>query len=147
MCGLSQNLEIYMPILDYTLVRQDSNMINRRGHRRVEVDFWASLKHPLLGLVTGVVQDMSISGVALKLDEDMKFFVMMELDVRLHGEGWDDSMPSLPVQVVRVRQREIALRFLDSCEDIWTPDDDDEVSVILAHGEQPKEAEEIEVVF
>ena len=99
MCGLSQNLEIYMPILGYTLVRQDSNMINKRGHRRVEVDFWASLKHPLLGLVTGVVQDMSISGVALKLDEDMKFFVMMELDVRLHGEGWDDSMPSLPVQV------------------------------------------------
>ena len=96
-------------------------MIERRQHRRVEVDFWASLKHPLLGTVTGDIQDMSVSGLSLTLDEEMNFFVMMELDVRIHGEGWDDSMPSLPVQVVRVQHREIAIRFLDACDDFWTP--------------------------
>lgn len=99
-------------------------MIERRQHRRVEVDFWASLKHPLLGTVTADVQDMSVSGLSLRLDEDMNFFVMMELDVRIHGEGWDDSMPSLPVQVVRVHNREIAIRFLDVGEDFWMPRSD-----------------------
>lgn len=100
-------------------------MIERRRHKRVEVDFWASLKHPLLGTVTCGIQDMSVSGVLLKLDEELNFFVMMELDIRIHGEGWDNTMPSLPVQVVRVKKREIALRFLDSVEDAWSPPDDD----------------------
>ena len=96
-------------------------MIERRQHRRVEVDFWASLKHPLLGTVTGDIQDMSTSGLSLTLDEEMNFFVMMELDVRIHGDGLDDTMPALPVQVVRVQNREIAIRFLDGCEDFWMP--------------------------
>lgn len=65
-----------------------------------------------------------MSGLSLRLDEDMNFFVMMELDVRIHGEGWDDSMPSLPVQVVRVHNREIAIRFLDVGEDFWMPRSD-----------------------
>lgn len=98
-----------------------SEMTERRQHRRVEVDFWASLKHPLLGTVTGDIQDMSASGHSLTLDEEMNFFVMMELDVRIHGEAWDDSMPALPVQVVRVQNREIAIRFLDACDDFWMP--------------------------
>lgn len=96
-------------------------MIERRSHRRVEVEFWASLKHPLLGSITGDIQEMSSSGFSLTLDAEMNFFVMMELDVAIHGEGWDESMPSLPVQVVRVQGREIALRFLDSFEDFWIP--------------------------
>jgi hypothetical protein len=96
-------------------------MTERRQHRRVEVDFWASLKHPLLGTVTGDIQDMSASGLSLTLDEEMNFFVMMELDVRIHGEGWDDSMPALPMQVVRVQNREIANRFLDARDDFWMP--------------------------
>ena len=49
-------------------------MIERRQHRRVEVDFWASLEHPLLGTVTGDIQDMSVSGLSLTLDEEMNFF-------------------------------------------------------------------------
>jgi len=101
------------------------NMIERRQDKRVAVDFWASLKHPLLGTVTCGIQDMSVSGIALELDEELNFFVMMELDIRIHGEGWDNSMPALPVQVVRVKEREIALRFLDSVEDAWVPPDDD----------------------
>lgn len=117
-------------------------MIDRRRHSRVEVDYWASLKHPLLGTVTGEVQDMSISGVSLKLDEDIDFFVMMELDVRLHGEGWDASMPSLPVQVVRVQQREIALQFLDSCEDIWAPENNIDAFGDFVSSEQLGELEE-----
>jgi hypothetical protein len=47
----------------------------------------------------------------------MNFFVMMELDVSIHGEGWGDSMPALPVQVVRVQNREVAIRILDACDD------------------------------
>lgn len=66
-----------------------------------------------------------MSGVLLKLDEELNFFVMMELDIRIHGEGWDNTMPALPVQVVRVNKREIGLRFLDSVEDAWSPPDDD----------------------
>lgn len=88
-------------------------MIERRRDTRIDVDFWASLKHPLLGTVTGEVQDMSTSGALLTLDQQVNFFIMMELDVRIHGEGWHDSMPTLPVQVIRVNQRKIALRFLD----------------------------------
>ncbi len=106
-------------------------MIERRQHQRVEVDFWASLKHPLMGTVTGNIQDMSISGVSLTLDEEMNFFVMMELDVRIHGEGWDDSMPSLPVQVVRVRKREVALKFVEPVEDYWTPSHDDDYDITI----------------
>ncbi len=100
-------------------------MMERRRHKRVEVDFWASLSHPLLGTITCDIQDMSISGVSIKLDEDLKFFVMMELDVKIRGEGWDDSMPALPVQVTRVNKRDVGLRFIESCEDLWTPPDDD----------------------
>lgn len=100
-------------------------MMERRRHKRVEVDFWASLSHPLLGTITCDIQDMSISGVSIKLDEDLKFFVMMELDVKIRGDGWDDSMPALPVQVTRVDKRNVGLEFIESCEDIWSPPEDD----------------------
>jgi len=99
-------------------------MMERRRHKRVEVDFWASLSHPLLGTITCDIQDMSTSGVSINLDEDLKFFVMMELDVKIRGEGWDDSMPALPVQVTRVDDRNIGLQFIESCEEIWTPPED-----------------------
>lgn len=92
-------------------------MIERRQHKRVDVNYWASLKHPLLGIMTGRVRDLSLSGVSITLDEDVCFFVMMELDVRIHGDGWDETMPALPVQVVRVNQREVALRFVDDRDD------------------------------
>lgn len=108
-------------------------MSERRRHRRVEVDFWASLSHPLLGTITCSIQDMSVSGVLLKLDEELSFFVMMELDIRIHGEGWDNTMPALPVQVVRVNNQEIALRFLDSVEDAWSPPDE-EIDTDLGFG-------------
>lgn len=100
-------------------------MRERRRHKRVEVDFWATLTHPLLGTITCDIQDMSISGVSIKLDEDLKFFVMMELDVKIRGEGWDDSMPALPVQVTRVDRRNVGLEFIESCEDLWSPPEDD----------------------
>jgi len=100
-------------------------MRERRRHKRVEVDFWASLSHPLLGTITCNIQDMSVSGVSIKLDEDLKFFVMMELDVKIRGEGWDESMPALPVQVTRVNKRNVGLEFIESCEDMWMPPEDD----------------------
>lgn len=101
-------------------------MIERRQHRRIEVDYWASLKHPLLGSVTADIQEMSSSGFSLTLDNEMNFFVMMELDVQIHGDGWDSSMPTLPVQVVRAQGREFALRFLDDSEDFWIPTAEEE---------------------
>lgn len=100
-------------------------MIEKRRHRRVEVDYWASLSHPLLGTVTCNIQDMSVSGVSIKLDEDLKFFVMMELDVKIRGDGWDDSMPALPVQVIRVEKRNVGLQFIETCEELWVPPEDD----------------------
>ena len=96
-------------------------MRERREHRRVEVEFWASLNHPLLGTITGDVRDMSVTGLSLTLDEELNFFVMMELDVRIHGEGWEETAPALPVQVVRVKHREVGLQFVDQCDDYWTP--------------------------
>jgi hypothetical protein len=100
-------------------------MMERRGHKRVEVDFWASLTHPLLGTITCDIQDMSTSGVSINLDEDLKFFVMMELDVEIRGEGWDDAMPAVPVQVTRVDKRNIGLQFIESYEEIWAPPEED----------------------
>lgn len=101
-------------------------MMERRRHKRVEVNFWASLSHPLLGTITCNIEDMSISGVSIKLDEDLKFFVMMELDVKIRGEGWDDSMPALSVQVTRVNKRKVGLQFIESCEELWAPAEDDQ---------------------
>ena len=62
---------------------------------------------------------MSVSGVSIKLDEGVKLFVMMELDVKIRDEGWDESMPGLPVQVMRVDKRDIGVQFIESCEEIW----------------------------
>lgn len=71
------------------------------------------MTHPLLGVVTGNVQDMSLGGLSVKLDENLGFFAMMELDARIHGAGWDDSIPALTVQVLRVDDRDIGLRYVD----------------------------------
>ena len=119
-------------------------MIERRTDKRVEVNFWASLKHPLLGTVTGEIGDMSFSGVSLTLDEEMNVFVMMELDVKIHGDGWDETMPSLPVQVVRVNHREIALRFVESCEDFWVRSIEDTIGLEIGISESYCESEELE---
>lgn len=88
-------------------------MIERRRHKRVPVQFWVSMSHPLLGIVTGHVKNMSHGGISLTLNEEVGFFRMMELDARIHGDGWDESMPALPVLVVRANEREVALKFLD----------------------------------
>lgn len=100
-------------------------MIERRRHRRVEVDHWTSLSHLLLVTVACNIQDMSVSGASILLDEDLNFFVMMKLDVKIRGEGWDDSMPALPVQAIRVNKKEIGLQFIENCEDVWSPPEDD----------------------
>lgn len=94
-------------------------MIERRRHKRIPVQFWISLSHPLLGVVTGQVHEMSHGGLSLTLDDEVSLFTMMEMDARLHGEGWDESMPALPVQVVRNSKREVAMKFLDVDEDSW----------------------------
>ena len=102
-------------------------MIEKRRHKRASVDFWASLRHPLLGTITCDIHDMSASGLSIRLDGEVNFFVMMELDVRIHGNGWDETMPPLPVEVIRVHHKEVALQFVDNCADLWTPPEDDEL--------------------
>ena len=49
-------------------------MTERRKHRQVEVAFWARLKDPLRGTVTGEFEEMSVSGLSLTLDEENDFF-------------------------------------------------------------------------
>lgn len=88
-------------------------MIERRQHKRVPVGLWISQTHPLLGVVTGNVRDISAGGMAVTLDENVGFFTMMELQARIHGDGWDRSIPPLTVQVVWVNEQEIGLRFTD----------------------------------
>ena len=58
---------------EYLKGRQ-SELTERRQHRRVEAAFWARLKGPLLGTVTGEFQEMSVSGLSLTLDEENDFF-------------------------------------------------------------------------
>lgn len=96
-------------------------MIERRKHRRLSVNCWASMKHPLLGTITAEVEEISFSGLSVKLDEPLDLFVMMELDLRLHGDEWDEEMPDLPVQVVRIEQRQVALKFCQSFDRYWIP--------------------------
>ena len=110
-------------------------MIERRINERIEVDYWASLKHPFLGVVTGEIQDMSSSGISLTLDEEVDYYLMMELDVRIHGDGWDESMPALPVQVVRIQYREVALQFVDSYERLMSPSVDEMVDLEFGDGD------------
>jgi hypothetical protein len=118
-------------------------LIERRINRRVEVDYWASLKHPLLGKVTGEIQDMSISGVSMTLDEEKDYSLLMELDIELHGNGWDEAALPLPVQVVRIQHRELALQFLDSCEEFWEPPETAEYRLGYQNGDVLAEFEEL----
>lgn len=94
-------------------------MNERRQHSRIAVNCWASLRHPLLGVYTAAVEEMSSGGMSLRLDEKSYFFVMMEVDVRFHGENWDDSMPPVTAQVVRIDDLHVALRFPESCGESW----------------------------
>ncbi len=87
-------------------------MIDRRKHRRVEVDYCVNLRHPLLGVLTATVRNLSVSGLALTLHDDVTCFVMMEFEIEVQGDGWELETPTLPVQVTRVSGRDIALRFL-----------------------------------
>lgn len=87
-------------------------MIDRRRHRRVDVDYCVNLRHPLLGVITASVTNLSVSGLALTLDDDINCFVMMEFQIEVQGDGWEEHTPTLPVQVTRVSGRDIAVRFL-----------------------------------
>jgi hypothetical protein len=86
-------------------------MLERRCETRKLVNFTISLRHPLLGVVKAVMRDISSRGLSLSLQESTGFFAMMELDAIIHGEGDDRATQALPVQVVRVQNRDIGLRF------------------------------------
>ena len=42
----------------------------------------------------------------------------MELDVQIRDEGWGESMPGVPVQVMRVDKRDIGLQLIENLEEI-----------------------------
>ena len=87
-------------------------MIDRRRHRRVDVEYCVNLHHPLLGVLTATANNLSVGGLAVTLDKDISCFVMMEFEIEVQGDGWQLEPPRLPVQVTRVSGRAIALRFL-----------------------------------
>ncbi|MFM1897579.1 MAG: hypothetical protein RLZZ385_2653 [Pseudomonadota bacterium] len=87
-------------------------MIERRRHERATVGSRVSLSHPLLGVVTGEVRNVSRGGLCLTTDKVAGCYVMMELQARLHSEEGDDPQPDSLVQMVRIKGQEIALRFL-----------------------------------
>lgn len=86
-------------------------MKERRQHQRTAINGWASLQHPLLGTITAEVEDISAGGMSLRLDDDRNFFVMMELDAKIHAGAVNDSLPPVTVQVVRVQRQRVGLRF------------------------------------
>ena len=86
-------------------------MRERRQHQRVPIDGWVSLQHPLLGTVTAEVRDISAGGMSLRLDEDRNFFVMMELEAKIHSRETRETVSMQSVQVVRVQNHRIGLRF------------------------------------
>lgn len=86
-------------------------MRERRQHQRTAINGWASLQHPLLGTITAKVADISAGGMSLRLDDNRNFFVMMELDAKIHSAEVIDSIPPVTVQVVRVQRRRVGLRF------------------------------------
>lgn len=87
-------------------------MKDRRKHRRVEVEYCVNLRHPLLGVLSATVKNLSVGGLAMTLDDDITCFVMQEFDIEVQGDGWQTQTPTLPVQVTRVSGRDVALRFL-----------------------------------
>ena len=76
-----------------------------------------------MGTMTGKIRNMSIAGVAIKMDSIDNCFVMMELNVKIHGPGWDETWPALPAQIVRVSESEIGLKFHQTCEQYWQPEE------------------------
>ena len=141
--GAAQATAVAATIVSRITNIPDRILIERRINRRVNVNYWASIKHPLLGTVTGEIQDMSISGVSMTLDEEKDYSVMMELDIELHGEGWDETALPLPVQVVRIQNRELALQFLDTCEEFWIPPETAEYRLGYGNGDVLAEFEEL----
>lgn len=111
-------------------------MNERRQHSRIAVNCWASLRHPLLGIYTAAVEEMSSGGMSLRLDEESYFFVMMEVDVRFHGENWDESMPPVTAQVVRIDNLHVALRFPESCGESWVCPLEDEFDMLWGDTEE-----------
>jgi hypothetical protein len=79
----------------------------------------------------------------MTLDEEQDYLPMMELDIQLHGEGWDESALPLPVQVVRIQHRKLALQFLDTCEEFWIPPETAEYRLGYRNGDVLAEFEEL----
>ena len=92
---------------------------DRRKHLRVSVDYQVSLSHPSFGQVDGYIGNMSSSGMSLTLSREVELSALQQVDAQIYGDGWDDSMPPLPMLVIRMQAREVALQFVENVDESY----------------------------
>jgi len=62
---------------------------------------------------SGCIQNMSEGGVFVVMDSTEGFSKGMLVDAKIIGRDWDVYLPDLAMQVVRVEEDGVALRFVD----------------------------------
>lgn len=86
-------------------------MTERRTYPREKAPYLAVLTHEDLGKVVGRIVNMSNGGIFLEVDSKLGFYQSQLLKAKIIGEGWDPSMPSLAMRVVRLEDKGIVLQF------------------------------------
>ncbi len=94
-------------------------MRERRIQTRVQVDHSVDLFHPSFGRVSGEVINMSIGGIFLMLESPIDCVTFQQVDAKIRGEGWDESMPAVAMEVIRLEGSGIALRFVEPIDGYW----------------------------
>ena len=89
-------------------------MKERRQHPRYPTDYTLVVFHPELGIFAGKVENMSDSGVYIATHRATDLSPQQPVEALILGEGWDESMPSLTMQVIRVDPAGLALAFTDT---------------------------------
>ena len=93
-------------------------MKERRQHSRHTPSYTIKLSHPTLGTVAGTVNNMSESGVFITTNSATGFSLQEWIEASITGTGWDQTLPSLTMEVVRVEPNGLALKFVEYHTDI-----------------------------
>jgi len=88
-------------------------MEERRHHPRFIPAYHILLWNHHFGRLSGKVRNMSESGVFVDQITASDFYTGMLLEAEIIGANWDNSLPSLTMQVVRVDDGGIALEFVE----------------------------------
>lgn len=86
-------------------------MKERRFYPREKAPYLVVLSHEELGKVVGRIVNMSNGGIFLEVDSSLGFYRSQLLKAKIIGEGWDPSMPSLAMRVVRLEAKGLVLQF------------------------------------